>query len=106
MSIFAIDAQADWGVGELEFTVLGRADSRPRYRVAAFVAHENHADVGARQRMRSGHYVAHTLSGDRWFELSDEMVSSANNAERCEVAQFPHARHPTEGSSRTPCTSL
>ena len=46
---FAIDAQADWELGELEFTVLGKADSRPRYRVEAFVA--NYSEFMARSAM-------------------------------------------------------
>ena len=59
----------------MEFTVRDEPDTRPRYRVAAFVAHENDADVDAQQRMRSGHYAAYTLSGHQWFKINDEAVS-------------------------------
>ena len=81
--MLSVDALVDWGVAELEVSLLapevgtGSADSVPRicrYEVAAFVAHIAQSGVPARERMRSGHYVACINKRGQWFEVNDNEV--------------------------------
>ena len=46
------------------------------YRVAAYVAHVNNAHVDARQRVRSGHYVAYILTDETWYAFDDKVVKA------------------------------
>lgn len=56
-AFFSVDASAAWSADPFELTVRDAPDRRPRYAVAGYVAHINDAAVGAKQRMRSGHYT-------------------------------------------------
>ena len=44
--------------------------------MSGFVAHENRAEVEARQRMRSRHYLAYLRAGDMWYEVDDAKVTA------------------------------
>ena len=59
---------------------------RPMYRVAAHVAHVNNAHVDARQRMRSGHYVAYILTDETWYAFDDKVVKALASPPTC----FPY----------------
>ena len=68
----AVGARADWSIDEIEFTMLGSAESPPKYRIAAYVAHLNDSSCPARQRMRSGHYIAYAKSQGKWYDMNDD----------------------------------
>ena len=73
-AFFSVDASAAWSADPFELTVRDAPDRRPRYAVAGYVAHINDAAVGAKQRMRSGHYVAYVHCGGDWFQLDDSRI--------------------------------
>ena len=73
-AFFSVDASAAWSGDPFELTVRDAPDRRPRYAVAGYVAHINDAAVGAKQRMRSGHYVAYVHCEGHWFEVDDSRI--------------------------------
>ena len=76
---FVVTARADWNIDEMEVSLLGDGESRPRYRVSGFVAHENNAEVSARQCMRSGHCKAFVRHSGAWYELDDSRVAALSS---------------------------
>ena len=53
---------------------------------AAYVAHVNNAHVDARQRVRSGHYVAYILTDETWYAFDDKVVKALASPPTC----FPY----------------
>ena len=68
--------KADWTGAPFELTVCDAPDRHPHYGVAGFVAHVSDPGVGARQRMRTGHYIAYVRCEEQWFELDDSKITA------------------------------
>ena len=83
---FAVDARADWTGFPIELTVREAPNAHPQYNVAGFVAHISDPSAEARQRMRSGHYVAYVQCNGNWFELDDSRVTALSDP----PARFPY----------------
>ena len=71
---FAVDVSAVWAGGPFELTVRDAPDRHPHYAVAAFAAHLGDSALGARRRMRSGHYIAYVQCEGHWFEVDDSKI--------------------------------
>ena len=93
--MLSVDALVDWGVAELEVSLLapevgtGGGESVPsvcRYEVAAFVSHIAQSGAIALARMRSGHYVACIKKRGQWFEVSDNDVVALESS----PTRFPY----------------
>ena len=83
---FSVDAAADWSGNVIEVTVRDAPERHPRYAVAGYVAHVSDANVDARRRMCTGHYVAYVQSAGSWYELDDGEIRALSHA----PTRFPY----------------